>query len=256
MSQEQALVNGNGHLEHETYILSSEVSYSTRTAGCVAFLKRPSPLAADVPISRQISVVNLPFSSALSATSDTGSSGSAYDGLHSLVRGALTPFFEAAARGSGSSNDKFRSDGESRTGISGARRKLADLEVSLQNLQQNIEVEAPRLQISEAVQTQLDEADGNWQAAATQIPEELITDSTLLNRLQNMANEWIKQIRDFVRLTDERPVGTRHAREKLLARHGDRDRWNRNTTVKRRHSAYDEDLGEGEEAWYYRQFLV
>ncbi|CAK3926358.1 Dynein heavy chain, cytoplasmic [Lecanosticta acicola] len=206
-SQQNGHVNGDGPMHQDTYVLSAEVAYTTHTVGCVAFLKRPAAIIADIPISKQVSVVNMSLPG-LPGSTDTASTISPYESLHSFVRGALTPFFEAAARGSESAGDKLKSDGESRTGISGARRKLADLEITLQNLQQNIEVEAPRLQIHEAVQAQLADAGGDWQAAAIQIPEGIITDSSLLNRLQNMANDWIKQIRDFTRVTDDRAVGT------------------------------------------------
>ncbi|KAF7196635.1 Dynein heavy chain, cytoplasmic [Pseudocercospora fuligena] len=199
--------NGDSEHHQDTYVLSSEVSYSNRTVGCVAFLKRPSSIVPDVPLSKQVSVVNMSLPGSLGADG-AGSTVSPYESLHSFVRGALTPFFEAAARGSESTGKKLRSDGESRTGISGARRKLADLEITLQNLQQNIEVEAPRLQIHEAVQMQLNEANGDWQAAAVAIPDSIVTDSSMLNRLQNMANDWIKQIREFTRITDDRAVGT------------------------------------------------
>ena len=205
--QPNGYVNGDESPHLDNYVLSSEVSCTSRTTGCVAFLKRPISILPDVPISRQISVVNLPLSGA-SGSPETSSAISPYESLHSFVRGALTPFFEAAARGSKSTSDKLRADGEARSGISGARRKLADLEITLQNLQQNIEVEAPRLQILEAVQNQLNDANGDWQAAAAQIPDNLVTDSSILNRLQNMANDWIKQIRDFTRIADERGVGS------------------------------------------------
>ncbi|KAK4574575.1 dynein heavy chain [Recurvomyces mirabilis] len=199
LTQQNGHINGDGVLDRDTYSLSAEVLYSTRTTGCVAFLKRPNPIIPDVPISRQVSVVNLPLPST-TLVSETGSVASPYESLHALVRGALTPLFEAAARNAEPTNEKIRTDGDARTGVSGARRRLADLE--------NIEVEAPRLQIHEAVQAQLNEANGNWQAAAMNMPEAAISDSMLLNKLQNMANDWIKQIRDFTRIADERPVGT------------------------------------------------
>ena len=205
--QQNGQINGDGPHVQEIYTLSSDVSYSSRTVGCVAFLKRPAPISSDLPISRQVSVVNLPIGGAL-GTADSGSAVSPYESLHSLVRGALTPFFEAAARGSESATDKLRADGEARTGVSGARRKLLDLEVSLQNLQQNIEVEGPRLQIHDAVKKQLEEASGDWQVAASHIPENLVMDGQFLNQLQNMANDWIKQIRDFTRSSDDRAVLT------------------------------------------------
>lgn len=207
LSQPDGQSNGDAAHVQETYTLSSEVMYSSRTIGCVAFLKRPAPISPEAPISRQVSVVNLPLPGSLSVL-DAAATVSPYESLHSLVRGALTPFFEAAARGAESANDRLKADGEARTGVSGARRKLADLEVSLQNLQQNIEVEAPRLQIHEAVQTQLNEANGNWQTASMHIPDAVVADSVMLNKLQNMANDWIKQIRDFTVIADERAVGT------------------------------------------------
>ena len=203
--------NGQGDGEeadpNDIYLLSSEVAYSIRTTGCVAFLKRPAPLSPEIAISRQVSVVNIPLGNAL-GSADSSSAASPYENLHSLVRGALTPLFEAAARGSESANEKLRPEGESRTGVSGARRRLADLEVSLQNLQQNIEVEGPRLQVHDAVRNQLAESNGDLQDAATNIPDGLVLDGQFLNRLQSMVNEWIKQIRDFTRSSDDRPVLT------------------------------------------------
>lgn len=206
-SQLNGAANGDGVQEQDTYTITSEVSYSSRTVGCVAFLKRPASILPDIPISKQVSVVNLSLAG-VSGSADAGSAVSPYESLHGFVRGALTPFFEAAARGAASAGDSRRADGEARAGVTGARRKLADLEITLQNLQQNIEVEAPRLLIHEAVQAQLRDANGDWQAAANQIPENIVTDSTMLNRLQSMANDWIKQIRDFTRITDDRAVGT------------------------------------------------
>ncbi|KAK3073664.1 dynein heavy chain, partial [Teratosphaeriaceae sp. CCFEE 6253] len=199
--------NGDAAHSRDTYALSSEVSYSSRTTGCVAFLKKPAPISPDCPINRQVSVVNLPLPGS-SVVSQTGATSSPYESLHALVRGALTPLFEAAARNAEPASEKLRSDGEARTGVSGARRKLADLEVSLQNLQQNIEVEAPKLQIHEVVQVLLEEASGDPQLAAMHIPEEAVSDSMLLNRLQGSANDWIKQIREFTKIADERPVGS------------------------------------------------
>jgi dynein heavy chain 1 len=207
LSQQNGQTNGDGPHMNEVYTLSSEVAYSSRTIGCVAFLKRPTPLSSALPISRQVSVVNLPLGGGL-GTADSNASSSPYEILHSLVRGALTPLFEATAKGSESANERSRLDGESRTGVSGARRKLADLEVSLQNLQQNIEVEGPRLQIHDAVRKQLAESHGDWQEAALRIPDDLVLDGQFLNRLQNMANEWIKQIRDFSSSSEDRPVLT------------------------------------------------
>lgn len=196
----------NGSTAH-TYTLSTEINGSSRTVGCVAFIKRSATISPDVPISSQLIVTNLPLAG-VSGTGESGSTNPPYEHILSLMRSVITPCFEAAARGSESTGEKLRLDGDARTGVSGARRKLADLEQSLESLQQNIEVEAPRLQIHETVQVQLDDSNGDLQAATLQIPNEIVSDSALLNRLQNLANDWIKQIRDFTRITDDRMVGT------------------------------------------------
>ena len=134
--------NGDGLQEQAVYTLSSELLYTSRTQACIAFLKRPSPITSDLPVAKQLSVVNLPLSGILGNGSD-GSTLSPYESLHSLLRGAIAPFFEAAARGSEPSGDKIRADGDSRTGITGARRRLAELDSSLLNLLQNSEVSEP-----------------------------------------------------------------------------------------------------------------
>jgi dynein heavy chain 1 len=203
--QQNGYTNGAGSAD--TYIISSELNTSSRISGCVAFIKRSTNISNDAPISSQLIVTNLPLPGA-SGLGDSSSAIPPYEHILSLMRSVITPCFEAAARGSEPTSEKLRIDGDARTGVSGARRKLADLEQSLESLQQNIEVEAPRLQVHESVRTQLEDANGDLQAATLQIPNEIVSDSALLNRLQNQANDWIKQIRDFTRITDDRMVGT------------------------------------------------
>lgn len=193
------LANGErSDQDKAVFTLRSELLHSTRTTGCVAFTKLPVPITADLPISSQLFVVNLPL----------GADFSPYEILHSVVRGAVTPYFEAAARGSESVSQRLTSDGDSRTGITGARRRLAEFDNSLDNLIQDSEVLQPKLQIHEAVQQQLEDCRGDVRAAIASIPEALTTNSTILNKLQGMANDWIRQIRDFTKQADERPVGS------------------------------------------------
>lgn len=203
-----AQTDGDAVQEQAVYTLSSELSYSSRTLACVAFLKRPSPITSDLPVAKQLSVVNLPLSGILGNSTDSGSTLSPYESLHSLLRGAIAPFFEAAARGSEPTSDKLRTDGDSRSGITGARRRLAELDSSLLNLLQNSEVQEPKLQIHEAVSKQLEESQGDVTAAISQIPENILSNSSILNKLQAMANDWIRQIREFTKQADERPVGS------------------------------------------------
>ena len=208
MDGNEVQANGDSLEEQAVYTLSSELSYSSRTLACVAFLKRPSPITSDLPVAKQLSVVNLPLSGILGNSADSGSSLSPYESLHSLLRGAIAPFFEAAARGLEPSSDKRRADGDSRMGVTGARRRLAELDSSLLNLLQNSEVQSPRLQIHEAVLKQLEESQNDVGEAIAQIPDNILHNSGILNKLQAMANDWIRQIREFTKQADERPVGS------------------------------------------------
>ncbi|QIW99025.1 hypothetical protein AMS68_004543 [Peltaster fructicola] len=198
----ETLHNGDGHgHDQSVFSLRSELTYTTNTIGCVAFTKLAAPISADLPISRQLSVINLPLHG-------NGAEASPYEILHSLVRGAVTPFFEAAARGSDQNNDKTRTDNDSRTGVTGARRRLAEFDNSLDNLIQNSEILEPRLQIHEAVQHQLQEHGDDVQEAMAKMSTTLTASSAILNKLQGMANDWIRQIREFTKQADERPVGS------------------------------------------------
>lgn len=66
----------------------------------------------------------------------------------------------------------------------------------------------PKLQIHDAVLKQLEDSDGDMAAAIAQIPDQILSNSNILNKLQAMANDWIRQIREFTKQADERPVGT------------------------------------------------
>jgi len=200
--------NGDSLQDQAVYTLSMDLSYSSKTLACVAFLKRPSPITSDLPVAKQLSVVNLPLSGILGNSADSSSTLSPYESLHSLLRGAIAPFFEAAARGLEPSSEKLRADGDSRMGVTGARRRLAELDSSLLNLLQNSEVQSPRLQIHEAVLKQLEESQGDVGEAISQIPDNILHNSGILNKLQAMANDWIRQIREFTKQADERPVGS------------------------------------------------
>lgn len=199
---DEALANGNGHgHDRSAFILRSELSYTSRTIGCVAFTKLAAPISPDLPISRQVSVMNLPLLG-------IGTEASPYEILHSVVRGAVTPFFEAAARSTDTNTDKARNDNDSRTGVTGARRRLAEFDNSLDNLIQNSGILEPRLQIHEAVQHQLQEHGDDVQEAMAKMPTSVTANSAILNKLQSMANDWIRQIREFTKQADERPVGS------------------------------------------------
>lgn len=201
-STQPALSNGNGILVPQArYLLTSEITYSKTTVACIALLKRPVPILPTIPISSQVSVVNLP---------GAGPDVSPYEALHSLVHFALAPYFEACTRGQETNNVLAKqTDSEARTGIPGAKKRIADLELSLRNLQQNIEVPELHLPVHAIIQAAVDDAEARGEKPSiAHLPHELLSDTTFLNTLQSTVNGWIKAIQESTQRSRDPSTGT------------------------------------------------
>ncbi|KAF4967422.1 hypothetical protein F66182_17921, partial [Fusarium sp. NRRL 66182] len=144
-----------------TYTLAAEVSFLSTTVASVAFIKRPGPIDPSQPIATQIQVTNFPGLSTLSnAQAQQAASISAFEILHSLVHHTLGPYFEAYTRGQEASNGiKQRTETEAKTGVPGAKKRIAELDLAFLHLQQNVEIPTLNLPLHEIVQAALDEAE-------------------------------------------------------------------------------------------------
>ena len=170
----------------------------------MALIKRPQPLDSRQSLAVQIQVINLPGAASLSeAASAEGSPLSPYEVLHSIVRLAITPYFNAYTRGQKQiTGGSSRTDAEAKSGIPGAKKKLADLELSLLHLQQNIEIPELRLPFPDVIQSAYDSAESHNQRLSIDfLPSHLLTDSAFLNDLQNTVNNWIKSIQNITKLS-------------------------------------------------------
>ncbi|GAB7350693.1 hypothetical protein MBLNU459_g1254t2 [Dothideomycetes sp. NU459] len=203
--------NGEGTLSPARYTLSSEIIYSPATLSCVAMLKRPVPILPTLSISSQVSVVNLPgAASALSASPSTGAAVTPFEALHSLVHFALAPYFDAATRGQETNNAYAKqTDSEARTGIPGAKRRIAELELSLRNLQQNIDVPELHLPIHPLIHAAVQDAGARGEKPAiAHLPSNLVSDAQFLNALQGAVNGWIKAIQESTQRSRDASTGT------------------------------------------------
>lgn len=190
------------------YIVTSEISYTKDTAACIAFLKRPVPILPTLPINSQVSVVNLPGAGPTSgALSNTSATTSPFEALHSLVHFALSPYFDACTRGQETAYGS-KTDNEAKTGIPGAKRRLAELELSLKNLQQNSDVPELHLPIHPIIQNAIDEARSRGEKATVEdLPSNLVADTGFLNNLQTNVNGWIKAIQESTSRTRDVSTG-------------------------------------------------
>ncbi|KMU78781.1 dynein heavy chain [Coccidioides immitis RMSCC 3703] len=190
------------------YTLNSEISIASNTVAAVAYLKSPSPLDPAIPVSSQVQVLTLPGFSASSNTSiSQGPATSPYEVLHSFVHLALAPYFEAYTRGQDAS--KTKGDADAKTGVPGAKKKIAELELSLLHLQQNIEIPALNLPMHEIVQSALDEAQLRGVKPSVElVPGAVLENHLVINSIQSTVNGWIKSIQSITKMSRDPESGS------------------------------------------------
>jgi len=178
----------------------------------IALLKRPYPIDPMTPITSQIQIINLPGVATLTSTGNGqgGSSVSPFEILHSVVHLALAPYFDAYTKTQQTANCvRSRSDVEAKTGIPVTKKRIAELELSLLHLQQNIEIPDLILPLHPMIQNAIDEAAArNTKPSAEMIPHALLSDSTFLNNLQSIVNGWIKSIQTITKMSRDANSGT------------------------------------------------
>ena len=191
------------------------ISFSPVTIASVAFLRRPSPIDTSQPLSSQIQVINLPGLATLNNTAtNQNTAASPFEILHSVVHLALAPYFDAYTRDQDpTKSGRSRLTQETKGGVPGAKKKIAELELSLLHLQRNIEIPAINLHLPALVQDALDRAaadpnnrkksvnDFSIEELRALIPAHLLEDSRTLNSIQSVVNGWIKSIQAVTRLT-------------------------------------------------------
>lgn len=188
------------------YTLSTEISSSASTVASLVLLKTPQPIDPARPLTSQIFITNLPGPASLNTSvGEQGASLSPWEVLHSQVHHALVPYFDANTKSQQLANgSRGRSDVDAKTGIPVTKKRLNDLELSLLHLQQNVDIPEISLTFHSVVQNVLDEADARHSKAAIDaIPQNLLQDSTFLNRLQANVNTWIKSIQGITKMTKD-----------------------------------------------------
>ncbi|KAK3045555.1 hypothetical protein LTS18_013703, partial [Coniosporium uncinatum] len=195
-------------MPHFAYTLHTTLSISPTCVACIAILKRPQPLDPSLPLTSQVQVINLPaIPTTGNASLDHIASASPFEVLHSVIHLALAPYFEAYTRQDDDSNRILsRGESEGRTGIPGAKKKLAELEASLLQLQQNVEIPSVSLRIHPVIFDGLrDCAQRNiYPANIEGIPFSVRQDTKIQNEVQKAVSGWIQEIQTVTK-TDRDP---------------------------------------------------
>ncbi|KAJ2638163.1 dynein heavy chain [Coemansia sp. RSA 1286] len=231
-----------------TFALSFELLWSSTHAGSIALIKRAQTLDPSVSVTKQIQVMNLPGPAHSGATASQAADGAAhssdasaaagagpkersgmavmgstnpYEALHAYVRFAVSPYFNAyvtakeqaeqqASHAAGATGDSFRDDKDlQQQGIPMAKKKLAELELSLLHLQQNMDIPDVVLNIHPVIaRTVADCRSQGIRTTVDAVDPALLSDSSFLNQLQGDVNGWIKEIQKVTKLDRDPGSGT------------------------------------------------
>ncbi|KAL1922601.1 uncharacterized protein VTP21DRAFT_10140 [Calcarisporiella thermophila] len=190
------------------YSLSFEISCQPNQVGWLALIKRTPTLDGTRPLMSQLQFLTLPGPGAAGEPSTV----SPYEALHSYIHFAFSPFFNAYVSSKGESAEVGagkRDDKDNKMGIPMAKKKIAELELSLLHLQQNVDIPEIQLNIHPIVQRAVDKCrEQGKRVTVDAIDPSLVSDSTFLNKLQGDVNGWIKEIQKVTKLSRDPASGT------------------------------------------------
>lgn len=152
-------------------------------------IKRAAVIEAEKSIHSQLRLINF-------------SEGSPYETLHSFISKTLSPYFKSYVKESG------RADRDGDKMAPSVEKKLAELEMGLLHLQQNIDIPEITLPIHQVVQSTIKRCADEGRKAKVGDFGDKVDDSTFLNQLQNGVNRWIKEIQKVTKLDRDPSSGT------------------------------------------------
>ncbi|KAM9294157.1 cytoplasmic dynein 1 heavy chain 1 [Gastrophryne carolinensis] len=183
-------VGDEGEEEREviSYNISIDIHYGLKS-NSLAFIKRMPVIDADKPISSQLRVLTL-------------SEDSPYETLHSFISNAVAPFFKSYIRESG----KADRDGDKMA--PSVEKKIAELEMGLLHLQQNIEIPEISLMIHPIITNVAKQCYERGEKPKVTDFGDKVEDPTFLNQLQSGVNRWIREIQKVTKLDRDPASGT------------------------------------------------
>ena len=168
------------------YRITNTVHYNQGKMSSLVCLKKDQVIEGEKSIASQLRVISL-------------SDGNAYETLHSYVSAAIAPYFKSYVRESGKAD---------RDGDKMATSKIAELEMALLHLQQNIDIPEISLVVHQTVATIIKKCSDEGSRAKVADFGDKVEDSTFLNALQNQVNKWIWEIQKVTKLDRNPSSGT------------------------------------------------
>ncbi|PAA89834.1 hypothetical protein BOX15_Mlig025375g2 [Macrostomum lignano] len=169
-----------------SYNISAEVQYVSSKMQSVVLIKRGPFVEADKGFSAQLRVFSF-------------GDGSPYETLHSFISHAVGPYYKSYMRESGKSDRHgIGRDGDKLAPA--VEKKIADLEINLLHLQQNIDIPEITLTPHPIVAAIIKKCNEEGRRPKVTDFEDKIEDSQFLNALQSGVTRWIKEIQKVTKL--------------------------------------------------------
>ncbi|XP_076178666.1 dynein heavy chain, cytoplasmic isoform X5 [Ptiloglossa arizonensis] len=174
--------------ENSVFYISNEIHFTSPKMASLVITKRGTVVEADKSIHSQVRLV-------------TFSDGPPYETLHAISK-AMAPYFKSYVKETG------RADRDGDKMAPTVEKKIAELEMGLLHLQQNIDIPEISLQIHPVVAQVIKQcAEENRKPKVDDFGDK-VEDSTFLNQLQNGVNRWIKEIQKVTKLNRDPESGT------------------------------------------------
>uniref|UniRef100_A0A0X3P013 Dynein heavy chain, cytoplasmic n=1 Tax=Schistocephalus solidus TaxID=70667 RepID=A0A0X3P013_SCHSO len=172
-----------------SYSITVDVHYTNPKMQSIVFIKR-SPIVEDgKSFAAQLRMVML-------------GDGSPYESLHSVISNVVSPFYKSYIKESG----KAERDGDKMA--PSVEKKIAELEIGLLHLQQNIDIPEITLAVNPYVLQIIKKCAEEGKRAKVTDFEDKIEDAQFLNGLQAGVNRWIKEIQKVTTLDRDPSSGT------------------------------------------------
>ncbi|XP_040576126.1 dynein heavy chain, cytoplasmic [Lepeophtheirus salmonis] len=170
-----------------SYSFSTDVRFTNPRNMSVVLVKRNPLIEAEKPLGSQLRILTL-------------SEGSPYETLHSYISSAVAPYFKSFVRESG----KADRDGDKMA--TSMEKKIAELEMGLLHLQQNIDIPEISLPVHPTIASIIK----NTMPNKPKVSDfgDLAEDSSFLNALQNQVSKWIREIQKVTKLDRDPSSGT------------------------------------------------
>ncbi|XP_049780046.1 dynein heavy chain, cytoplasmic isoform X3 [Schistocerca cancellata] len=183
--------SGEGEDEKEAvaYYISNEVRFTNPKMCSFACIKRGAVIEADKSIHSQLRLVNF-------------SDGSPYETLHAFISKTMAPYFKSYVQESG------RADRDGDKMAPSVEKKMAELEMGLLHLQQNIDIPEISLPVHPVVSATIKQCLDEGRKPKVADFGDKVEDSSFLNQLQNGVNRWIKEIQKVTKLDRDPSSGT------------------------------------------------